>query len=266
MNLKMSGTSDDLQEARAEYLAAKGQYLSYKNNNNSQTGGAPKTSKKIVIKPQKEGYPFVARIVATPGSGKTTLGRRLAAHSNAFIVIEMDDIYKEVLKELLENRESPEFKRLFDPETDLFQFSTYIENELTVRYDKIMDKILAGENPSKKVVVNISSHMPLSDKTYVLDASPEQIYRQYTLRTIKSFHENYAAIEDMLKNEPNLKVIDVKLHSVYATMRDPIPLSFDHLVNTVNNYHPEVARYDKKAVLMKADDIFDDLVKISKSL
>ena len=259
----MSGSDENA--ARAAYLEAKGAYLVSKTDalNSQQTGGRalPSFNKKTSNSEKK---PLIVHIVALAGAGKSTLGKRLEKHSNKLIVIELDDISDAIVKEMFENPDSDDYKKAFDPNTNYDRFFEHVEWKAQLKLREMLLEI--GHTEKIIVLIGISVIVgTIPDITYIIDVSPEQLYRNLTLRTVKSIHDNYAEIQKLLENEKNIKILDLKLVHLYS-LRRPIPLpNLNVLEVEIKEYVSAVMHRNGSALLMSSDSIYEHILKLSQS-
>jgi molybdopterin-guanine dinucleotide biosynthesis protein len=253
----MSTTVPQLANYHAQYLEAKRMYLS--DVKKVQSGG--RGSKQRGGSSRR---PRIIHIVGEAGSGKTTLGARLAKLSGDVAVIELDDIQGEIAKTLLADRDSPDSVKILNPETNLDSFFEYINyhgaRKLRERIDELSSTV--------HLVILIGFTIPVAelvDQAYILDVSPEQLYRQLTLRSARDIHDNYKQIRDLLEVEQNFNIIDITMTYVF-NIRRSFPVSIDILRSNLEMRREGERRRDPRTRVLTADKIHTEISKMLEEL
>ena len=211
-----------------------------------------KSSKKTSKKPLKKDLPII-HILASSGSGKTTLGLKLKEYSNKFAIIELDDIDDPIALKLLDNPKMLKLA-LSKKEKDNKEFFDTKDKKGVIQINKLIKKY---QKENKIVVLTGLSidikKIPITDKYYI-NIDPEQLFRQFNLRTLDDIVKNYKEIRSLIENENPEKINNILLFKY--KLRGKFLANYNMIAENLKNRIEK----NKDYKLMFFDEIFNDII------
>ena len=208
-----------------------------------------KTSKKNTL---KKDLPII-HILAASGSGKTTLGLKLKEYSNKFAIIELDDIDDPIALKLLDNPKMLKLS-LSKKEKDNKEFFNTKDKKGVIQINKLIKKY---KKENKIIVLTGLSidikKIPITDKYYI-NIDPEQLFRQFNLRTLGDIVKNYKEIRTLIENENPEKINGILLFKY--KLRGKFLANYNMMTENLKN----MIEKNKDYKLMFFDEIFNDII------
>ena len=192
---------------------------------------------------------MIIHILGKPGSGKTTLGKRLSKLPNT-IVFDTDDIDDPNAIKLLSKFD---FKTKKNNDSYWKNLSKLDQKDIMEIIDKNKDKNIIFTGFLFGMNINV-------DKKFYIKISEEQLYRQFNLRTLESIKKNYKNIEKRLKSKNNNIIKMERYACIESKIRGPFMAPEFVWKGFYGN--PEQEAKDKEYTYESSDKIFKDIKKI----
>ena len=197
-------------------------------------------------------FPII-HIQAVSGSGKTSLGQRLKKHSDKFSVIELDDIDDPIALELLTDQK---YLKLICSEKNKDNDKFFEEKDRLglIELNKLIEK---NKKENKiTIITGLSINLetiPITDKYYI-NIEPEQLFKQYNLRTLDDIFDNYDEIKTLIKNSSPELVGQILLfkYKIRGIFLKPYSKVKDSLAANIKK--------KKDYKLMTSDEIYDEII------
>jgi adenylate kinase family enzyme len=195
----------------------------------------------------------IIHILAEPGSGKTTLGKKLQKHSNKFAVIELDDIDDPIGLKML--NESKYLKLISsNKHSDHKKFFKEKDKKGIIEINKLIKKY---QKEDKIIIITGLSidikKIPITDK-YFIDIDPKQLFKQLNLRTLGDIVKYNKEIEKLIKTEAPEKVNQILLYKY--KLRAPFLADYSDVKRFLENR----IKKNKKYKLMTFDKIYGEII------
>nr|QFG73960.1 MAG: hypothetical protein [Megaviridae environmental sample] len=150
---------------------------------------------------------MIIHILGPSGSGKTTLANKIAKKYKNTIVVDTDDIddpncLKAIKKYSFVNEKKD---------------SKDVDKQVSVMNKNDINKIIKN-NKDKNIIFAGFFHDGMShvekkvDKGFMIEISPEKLWRQYNLRTATCIHKNFNEIKKLLNSRTNPE----KIHMIFC--------------------------------------------------
>ena len=146
---------------------------------------------------------MIIHILGPSGSGKTTLAKKIAKKYKNTIIVDTDDIDDPNSLKLLRKYTLSDKKNLKN-----------FDKELAIINKKDLDKIIKN-NKDKNIIFAGFFHIGMKhlekkvNEGYMIEISPEKLWRQYNLRTATYIHTNYNEIKSLLNSKKNPEKIQM---------------------------------------------------------
>jgi len=198
---------------------------------------------------------MIIHILGPSGSGKTTLAKKIAKKYKNTIIVDTDDIDDpNVLKAIKKYpfvNEKKDYKKLIK------EVSIMNKNDINkiVKNNKDKNIIFAGffhdgmRHIEKKV-----------DKGYMIEITPEKLWRQYNLRTVTYIHKNFNEIKKLLNSKINPTKIQIIFSKKFGIRNGFECAGVNDFVNLLNKNKKEAI--NKKYYYGTSDKIYEEISKI----
>lgn len=199
---------------------------------------------------------MIVHILGATGSGKTTLGNKIASEMKNVVVVDTDDIDDTNAIKIVEMKK---YNNYFNDKN----IGKYFD--LKAKMNEIdMTKIIDDCKKNNKSLIIVGHTLtgtkldPINytDHKYCIDIDPEVNYKQYMSRTYDSICKNCKQTTALIKKEKNVYKLDEILIHKYKIRPSPPFLGFkDNIKDMYKNNKKNGYK------IMTSDDIYRDIVK-----
>ena len=196
---------------------------------------------------------MIIHILGKPGTGKTTLGKRLSKLPNT-VVIDTDDIDDSNAFEILSNSK---YEYFFKNENTIGGFWKMLEQH---NLDKLFE--ILEQNKNKHVIIVGLTIFPPQETAvigYSIDIDSTTNYFQINKRTLNDICTNCKDLTELFEKEKNKLKLDLEILFKYKIRNEfpLIPFRIDEAIEMRKKHSEEIGyKY------MKVDDIYNDISKI----
>lgn len=199
-------------------------------------------------------------ITGPAGSGKTTLGEKLAKIPNT-VIIDTDEIDDSNAMEIIED---PKFDELFKNESSIEGFFILLER----RNMEKLSQILESNKGSNIIIVGMTIYPPGETAVhgYSIDLNSDANYYQLNKRTLDTICSNCVDLNDLIVNEPNKYKIDLTILFKYKIRRSfpIIPYQIDEGIELRKKHALELG-YKYLTQEKIVEDIIDKISQAKKN-
>jgi adenylate kinase family enzyme len=195
---------------------------------------------------------MIIHINGCAGSGKSTLGRKIARNKK-FTVIEADDIDDANAVKIIQDKK---YDNLFTMK-NVDKFFNLLKKKSEDSLDEVLDKV---EKSGKiAVVIGLTINVPDADKKYFIKIGLDKLYKNIHNRTFNDICSHKKEIDKLLKTEKNIHKINMLLLYKYK-IRQPVPSIPPEIEKQIKDREKQ-AKKDKFKI-MTADNIYKEIMKL----